>query len=346
MKPYLLLTFLLFGTFLNAQKPSYEDPQPSVSMAELVMEYITIDWNDEQWEELAGQEVGLTYLIDKSGRAELRDVRGLSNQSLIDSFYIATDRLPPFSPGRQDGIAVETILSFSFTFPAQQAVMGEWLFGPPVLEREILQRDFTKTYNAIYVDFTPAFVDHFGNLDEYLKPGFGFDIYVGGHWNERWGAALFMVLEGNGKRQPFPEDEFPERDEISTGISIGLAADRVINSGDRGLTYIRSGIGYAAFNAANRLNPDSKEGWVQYRGIQIDASFNHSIRIGKYTPNYYYGGAEASARYSAINFSAGLRYRVLNGQVGNSWHWFVGVGYRFGRDDFVKSESPATYRLR
>jgi hypothetical protein len=343
--------FCLLGTCVRAQvqiPPDRDEPtdstfvpaEPPLSLARFVMHYLSLKWTDEQWEQLAGREIELLYVIDDIGEPFLEGVRGTEDAIIIDSLRAATSRLPYFTPATEAGQRTESLFSARINFPAYQPAEGDEeltvLVIPAPVDRDELASKYERNRNAIFLDFNATFVDHLGRLDTYLKPGGGLDMHIGGRWSDRWGAALSVGMEFHGRRQPFPDDPYPNReDQSSTDISFGGLLDRVLTTTDRGLLSLRGELAYGQLNAANRLESGgSEEGWVAYRGLHTGVHLSYSIRIGRYTPNVSYSREETTARYSALNIVGGLRYRYYGDREGTGAFYFLGLGYRLGRDDF------------
>ncbi|MBC6994817.1 hypothetical protein QWY85_07205 [Neolewinella lacunae] len=336
-----LIAFLVFFcSFLtvHAQDTTYVPAEPPFSVTRMALHYYSIKWTDEQWKALAGQEVELVYLIDKVGEPFLQASRGLPDQSVQDSFSIATGSLPYFTPARQGGVFVESIYSIRFSFPAYQRVASRdsilfFNYFVPI-SREELAEKYVKDYNAVFLDFNLNFLNHLGTPGSYLKSGVGFDVYIGGNWNPHWGAALAMGVEFNGKQRSFPDDPIPGRLDAASGVWVGGLVNHDLKMTDRGLLSVRGELAYGALNAANRIDPDLEEGWVQYRGLHTGVHFNFAWRFSRFSPNPGIIDEHVTARYSAVNFTGGLRYRYYGNKEGTGAHFFIGVGYRLGRDDF------------
>ncbi|WP_020566945.1 hypothetical protein [Neolewinella persica] len=341
MKIVLLFLSCFFGSLTaRAQDTTYVPAEPPISVARMAIFYYDINWTDEQWAELAGRQVELIYLIDEVGEPFLQASRGLPDDAVRDSMTIATSRLPYFTPARRGEFFEESVYSVQFSFPSYRPAAGNDLllmsrFLLPV-SREVLAEEYVKDYNAVFIDFNLNYLSHLGTPGSYLKGGGGFDMYIGGMWKPRWGAGLAMGTEFNGKKRSFPDDPIPGREGAASGVWIGGLLNHNLKMTDRGLFSIRGELAYGVLNAANRLDPDEDEGWVQYRGVHTGIHVNYALRFSRFTPNPGLVNGHVTARYSAINFTGGLRYRHYGDKEGTGAHWFLGIGYRLGRDDFRK----------
>jgi hypothetical protein len=143
-----------------------------------------------------------------------------------------------------------------------------------------------------------------------------------------------MGVEFNGKQRTFPDDPIPGRLDAASGVWIGGLVNHDLKMNDRGLLSVRGELAYGALNAANRLDPDEEEGWVQYRGVHTGVHLNYALRFSRFTPNPGLVNDHVTAHYSAVNFTGGLRYRYYGNKEGTGIHLFLGIGYRLGRDDF------------
>lgn len=333
------LLFVFLSPFVSAQDSTYVPAKPPISVARMMIYYYDIKWTDEQWAALTGQSIELFYLIDEVGEPFLQASRGLPDQVYRDSMDIATGRMPYFTPAYRDGIAEESVYSIQFSFPAyRQDTSGTPIFFNlfQAVSPDELATDYKRDFNAIFLDFNLNYINHLGRPDAYLHGGGGFDMFIGGRFADQWSAALAVGTEFTGKKQPFPDDPIPDRDDQATGVWIGGLINRDLRSTDQSILSLRGELAYGALNAANRVDPDEDEGWVQYRGVHTGISVNYALRFSKYTPNPGIMGDVVTARYSAINFNAGLRYRYYGDKEGTGAFWFIGVGYRLGRDDFSK----------
>lgn len=330
----------LFAQELDSLNAEARAPFDESRMA---LHYFRIDWSDAQWENLAGRRVTMIYFIDEVGEPFLEKLQGIDDAAIIDSFQVATGRLPYFMPAYENGQSVTSLYSVQLVFPSfgYSNSLAQWEphdfeYPEPMTVYE-LDSAYVKESNMVFMDINVNFLNHLGTVGSYLKPGGGFDLHLGGRWSPRWGAALSFGGELMERNRPFPDDPYPNRgDKTSSGVWIGGLVDRVLTISDRGLLSLRGELGYGQLNAANRLDSGDEEGWVAYRGVHTGVSVNYAIRLSRYMPNFNYDPEVTTAQYYALNLTAGLRYRYYGNDQGRGAFWFIGVGYRMGRDDFRK----------
>ena len=333
------LTLLLLTSHLRAQTDTaYIPPTPRIELRELAGHFLDLDWTAAQYDSLRGSVVELTFYVDDIGEPYLYTARGIEGRAIFERMVEATERLMYFEPARRGERRVGGEYVFWLQFPR----FGEGAFDPVmlypqppgILNPDTLREKFERTRNAVFVDVNPFYSNYTGEVGTYLRGGVGIDVTLGGRWSDRLGAGLVMGLEGNDRHRSFPDDPYPDRDEWSSGLYIGGLVD--YNAVLKGASYLslRPELAYGILNAANRLDPDEKEGSVQYRGLHTGLVLHYSFRLGAYKPNVPFSSDYTSARFTAINLEAGYRYRHYGDKAGTGGYWFVGAGWRWGRDDF------------
>ena len=337
--PFPLTIVLLFlsGCLYSQADTVYRAPEPRTEVRNIALHYINQDWTEAQWDSLSGSIVELTLFVDEIGEPYLESARGFESPAVFDRLVTATTDLMYFEPARQNGKYVGGRYTLWVIFPV--AGSGPFdhsaLYTPsPYITQDTLAANYRLVSNTMFFDFNLSYNVFTGDPGAYLKNGFGMDLAAGGRWSDHWGAGLSMGFEGNDRRQPFPEDPYPDRDELSGGVYIGGLIDYSLILSRRGYLSARTEVGYAALNAANRLDPGEKDGWVQYRGVHTGLALQYSFRVGRPGIFAVFDAAKAVTNYSAVNAVAGVRYRYYGDRVGTGAYYFLGLGYRLGGDTY------------
>ena len=339
MKSYLaLFAIVCWASVAVAQSEQpYTPPRPTVSAFDLALHYINLDWSDAQVDSLAENLIELTFYVDDVGEPFLQSARGFESPAIFAKLVAATGELIYFQPARRGEARTAGEFVFWMRFP--RAGLGTYsayeVYGSPLIYGpDSLAESFTLYRRALYLDLNLFYPGHLGEVGTYLGGGIGYDMGATFRWTNRLGAGLILGLEANDRHRDFPEDPIPGRDEWSSGVFIGGRLDYLAWSRGRSFLTLQPELAYGVLNAANRLEPEAETGWVQYRGAHAGLTINFSRRLGAYRPNLTLHPDETTARYHALSAIAGLRYRYYGDKVGTGAYWFLGVGYRFGRDDF------------
>ncbi len=334
----ILLLFLCFTAGLSAQTDTVSTPPvPRVEVRELALHYINLDWTKAQWDSLSGNVMELSLYVDEIGEPYLQSARGFESPAVFDRLVAATNTLTYFHPAERNGSFVGAEYTLWVIFPAA----GTGIFHPsllyeppPVITEDSLAENYLSARNVLFFDFNLLYNHFTGAPGRYLKNGFGMDLAFGGRWSDHLGAGLILGVELNDRHQPFPEDPYPDRDEISSGVLIGGLLDYNLAIPERSYLSLRTELAYGVLNAANRLDPDEEEGWVQYRGLHTGLVLQYTLRIGKHKLSPTFNPAIVTTSYSAVNVLTGIRYRYYGDRVGTGTYYFIGLGYRVGGDTF------------
>ncbi|WP_116105001.1 hypothetical protein [Lewinella sp. IMCC34191] len=342
MKVFLSLFLLIGTTALQAQADTtYSPPIPRMELSDLAGYYINLDWSPAQWDSLQGSLVELAFYVDEIGEPYLNYARGFESPAIFDRLVEATGRLTYFEPAKRGDSPEGGEYLFWITFPRFGEGQFQWerIYGnlPAKMNTDSLRKSFYRSRNAVFVDMNIYYSNYTGNAGTYLSGGFGLDVTIGGRWSDRIGAGVILGLEGNDRHRSFPDDPFPERDEWSSGLFAGGMLDYLLLLRDKSYLSVRPEVAYGLLNAANRIDPDDEEGWVQYRGLHTGVVIHYSFRLGKYVPNLPFSNDYTSARFNAFGLETGFRYRYYGDKAGTGGYWFIGLGWRFGRDDFRRN---------
>lgn len=330
------LLFFIAPVMGRAQATDTLPPRPPFREAKLQLHYFNIDWTDRQWDTLAGSPMRLEFYIDEIGEPFLTSARGQIDSVIFDSLRQATYRLPYFTPASVEGDRVAGRYLSYLTFPGEPL----WLRVETVVaDLEKLDSTHVLKRNAAFAEINGHFVKYLGTVGSYLHAGGGFDMLVGARWTDRWAAGFNLGADFMKRRRPFPEDEYPDRDDqSSTSAWFGGLLDYSLVTTKKCNLSLRTELGYGQLSAADRLEDNDREGQLLYHGVHTGVTLQYSLRLSDYRPIWYSGPDVPGATSHNLNIVGGYRYRYYGNDQARGGFYFIGIGYRFARDEFVRRQ--------
>ena len=149
----------LFAQELDSLNAEARAPFDESRMA---LHYFRIDWSDAQWENLAGRRVTMIYFIDEVGEPFLEKLQGIDDAGIIDSFQVATGRLPYFihrlAPEMESvaySVSDQQVLAEVYAY-GQHRLGNKWLLGAGLKPIHDVKRGFTRLNTQASLRYQPG----------------------------------------------------------------------------------------------------------------------------------------------------------------------------------------------
>jgi len=322
---WIIICFCLLSPALYGQVDSLNSvPGPKGGVNKLALEFLKIDFTAAQRVHLEDVTLEFIFYVDSTGKATLQDVNGLSDRSIFDSLYRATEQLPDFFPMRVNGRNQASIYSMVLEYPTydRSHVSKDSLrYGPPGLEdlEEIVTGGRTDCLIGAVFN-SPA-----GNMNEYLGLGGGMKVDLLFSGQRGYGGGIFMNAYFNDLEKDYPINTTRTQNGSQPILLIGLAFNKIVPLNERHEVVAQVEAGYAIQNISSRTNNNDPD-YIQLQGFSPGLSLHYAIKIGRERLSGYYFQPALVNNY--VNFHLGIHPIFFDLKSGSGMLWEIGVSYR------------------
>ncbi|WP_276372746.1 hypothetical protein [Chryseolinea sp. H1M3-3] len=326
---YFLVSFLFVVTsnFVQAQQQRHEavGPEPVNGLNRLGVEYLKIDFTQDQRAMLDGVELELIFSIDTLGQALLEDVNGINDAAIIDSLRKKTVEVGKFKPAYADGQPVEGFYSMLLRYPTYEK-MNVTRRVPPMNYRRLKREDFEsfelgERMDVLIGGMMNGFV---GNAQDYLSVGGGMKVDLAFAGKRGYGFGFTMSFFGNNRRKDFAID--PTREQLRAPLTLvmGALANKTILRKPKSSILLQLEPAYMELTISPKNNNQDKND-VKFRGFSPGVTLHYVLKLGRdrFTDSYM-----PAIFNHCLNLHAGIRPVFYNSREASGVLYEVGISYR------------------
>ena len=326
---HLLQTFLFFllltGLNIQAQvtNSTNQEAKPKQDLADLAIEFYSIDFTPEQRNLLSNKEIELIFKIDELGKPTLSKINGIQNQIIQDSLKRKALELDNFQPKIINGIPEASIYFFQLTYPSNRVLATSQVIYRSLdfFRVKIDDFEYIETANTgndfLIGGLTNQFV---GKPSKYNSFGGGIKMDFSFVDNHSYIYGLNMSVYGNKNKADYPINVNREQLKSRATVMIGLIFGKWFDKYN-----VQLEVNYVAQNITERVY-DKDPDWIQFRGWSPGVIVNYPIKIGKDKPTLYYG-LPAIINHN-LNIHGGLRLLQFSQKNASGLMFELGLSYR------------------
>lgn len=326
MKYTLSIIFILIAILsLEAQVSDTlnQNASPKNGINQLAIKYYGIDFTKEQREEIENVEIELIFSIDETGNPTLSEINGVTNQDIIDSLKLTTDKLEDFNPQIRNGLPMSSIYFMKLIFPSYKYDQLKYglLQGSAYNEAKLEDFEYLKESDQRFdINIGGLANQFFGKPSEHLGFGGGMKIDMGYAGKDNLIYGLNISFYGNRLKREYPINSTRKQLSAPPTLLIGLMFGKWFNRFN-----IQGELNLCVQNITEKIGYNDPD-WIQLKGWSPGVVINYPIKIGKSNPMYYYGAPVLLE--NNLNLHFGLRYIKLSIDEATGIMAELGVSYR------------------
>ena len=326
----ILILFPLFTAYSQVSDSSITGSDQKSSSTKLALAYYKIKFTKEQRKQLAQVNLELMLHVDSEGNLTLEDVKGTTDEAIIDSLKRTTRLAPKFPPRIVNGAKEEAIYFMEFQYPKRTISQGAFTpFNSLGYKRYALDdfefiRKSGRRMDMVFGGTSNGFLGQAGN---HLGVGGGMKIDFMFTGKKGYGLGFITSFYGNKLKKEYQLNTSREQYSTPPTMVMGASLSKFIAQQERREFTLQVDICYAIQNLTARLT-ETDQGWIQLQGFSPGVVANYLIKIGKDHPDYYYGSPFLRNNY--INLHGAIRPVFYNLKQASGTLVEFGISYRMG----------------